>query len=193
MLSHALQTPDVAIRAAAGRLRAALDRYYASQGSRDLIFIKIPKGGYKLEIVRASQPGAAHLAQGAHLRERLRKLRSQMGITTAALAAKAGVDRSTIRRIESRQRIPTAETVHRIARVLGISVDNLMRDALLPLSEKPPDPAPDFDIHFDPAFEPEEVKEILTALADYYRACGGAGFELDLEPQEVPVKEPVHV
>lgn len=46
---------------------------------------------------------------------------------------------------------------------------------------------------FDPAFSPDEVKGILTALADYYRATGGAGFELDLEAQEAPVAEPIHV
>jgi DNA-binding winged helix-turn-helix (wHTH) protein len=51
----------------------------------------------------------------------------------------------------------------------------------------------DFEIHFDPDFAPQEVKEILTALADYYRACGGAGLALDLEAQEATVTEPVHV
>ena len=50
----------------------------------------------------------------------------------------------------------------------------------------------DLDIHFDPAFEPTEVKDLLIALADYYRACGGAGFELDLKAQELTVKEPGH-
>jgi hypothetical protein len=51
----------------------------------------------------------------------------------------------------------------------------------------------DFEVYFAPNFSPDEVKDILTALADYYRKCGGAGFELDLEPQEATVKEPVHV
>ena len=55
------------------------------------------------------------------------------------------------------------------------------------------EPEADFDIHFDPDFAPEEVKDLLTALADYYRSCRGAGFELDLETQEAVVMEPVRV
>ena len=47
-------------------------------------------------------------------------------------------------------------------------------------------------IAFDPSFSPDEVKGILTALADYYRACGGAGLELDFDLQEAFVREPVH-
>ena len=50
----------------------------------------------------------------------------------------------------------------------------------------------DFSIAFDASFSPEEVKGLLTALADYYRACGGAGLELDFEIQEASVKEPIH-
>jgi hypothetical protein len=50
----------------------------------------------------------------------------------------------------------------------------------------------DFSIAFDPSFSPDEVKGILTALADYYRACGGAGLELDFDLQEASVREPVH-
>lgn len=50
----------------------------------------------------------------------------------------------------------------------------------------------DFSIEFDSRFSPDEVKSLLTALADYYRACGGAGFELDFELQEASVREPIH-
>jgi small subunit ribosomal protein S21 len=53
--------------------------------------------------------------------------------------------------------------------------------------------APDLDLHFDPAFEPAEVKDVLAALADYYRACGGAGFKIEIESQEASVKDPAHV
>jgi hypothetical protein len=52
--------------------------------------------------------------------------------------------------------------------------------------------APDFEVTFDPDFSPDEVKGILTALADYYRAAGGAGFELDLELEGAPVGDPVN-
>jgi hypothetical protein len=47
-----------------------------------------------------------------------------------------------------------------------------------------PDPACDgcagFTIAFDPSLTPEQVKGVLTALADYYRACGGAGFAVEV-------------
>jgi hypothetical protein len=50
----------------------------------------------------------------------------------------------------------------------------------------------DVSIAFDPSFSPEDVKGLLTALSDYYRACGGAGLELDFETQEASAREPVH-
>ena len=50
----------------------------------------------------------------------------------------------------------------------------------------------DFSIAFEPSFSPGEVKFLMTALADYYRACGGAGLELDFDMQEAPAREPVH-
>ena len=50
----------------------------------------------------------------------------------------------------------------------------------------------DFSIQFDPSFSPDDVKAVLTALADYYRACGGAGLELDFDLREASVKEPIH-
>jgi hypothetical protein len=56
-----------------------------------------------------------------------------------------------------------------------------------------PGVSPDLEIAFDPAFSPDEVKGILTALADYYRGCGGAGFEVEGHFEEARVREPVHV
>lgn len=48
----------------------------------------------------------------------------------------------------------------------------------------------DFEIQFDPDFSPDEVKDLLTALSDYYRGCGGVGFELNFETEEATVAEP---
>jgi hypothetical protein len=50
-----------------------------------------------------------------------------------------------------------------------------------------------FSIIFDPVLSPDQIKGTLTALADYYRACGGLGLEIDFEVEEVFVREPVHV
>jgi len=44
----------------------------------------------------------------------------------------------------------------------------------------------------DPMLAPETVTSALTALANYYRACGGVGLSLEFESQEA-VTEEVHV
>jgi hypothetical protein len=49
----------------------------------------------------------------------------------------------------------------------------------------------DFTITFDPTLSPEQIRLTLHALADYYRACGGVGFEVDFAFEEIVVKEPV--
>ena len=51
----------------------------------------------------------------------------------------------------------------------------------------------DISITFDPNLSAEQVKTTLQALADYYRACGGLGFQIDLEFEEILTKEPVYV
>ncbi len=38
---------------------------------------------------------------------------------------------------------------------------------------------PSFEISFDPSLTDDQIVETLSALADYYRACGGVGFEVD--------------
>jgi len=52
-------------------------------------------------------------------------------------------------------------------------------------------PRSDFEIAFSEEFSPAEIKNLLTALSDYYRACGGVGFEVTFEAEEVRVEEPV--
>lgn len=39
----------------------------------------------------------------------------------------------------------------------------------------------DFEIAFAPELSPNQIKGTLTALAEYYRACGGIGFAVDFE------------
>jgi hypothetical protein len=43
---------------------------------------------------------------------------------------------------------------------------------------------PDFTISFDPALTPDQITAALAALADYYRACGGVGFLVDLVEED---------
>ena len=51
---------------------------------------------------------------------------------------------------------------------------------------------PDFTITFDESLSPHQVIAALDALADYYRARGGAGFEIDFQLEELLVRELVH-
>ncbi len=50
-----------------------------------------------------------------------------------------------------------------------------------------------FEITFSPDLTAEQVKGCLKTLAEYYRACGGAGLESDFELAEVLVGEPAGV
>ena len=57
-------------------------------------------------------------------------------------------------------------------------------------AEGPKEFKPDFSIRFDPELSAEQIKAALTALADYYRACGGVGLEVEFEMEEAFVREP---
>jgi hypothetical protein len=54
----------------------------------------------------------------------------------------------------------------------------------------PPSVSDDFEITFSPDLTAEQVKACLEILAQYYRACGGAGLQSDFELAEVLVGEP---
>jgi hypothetical protein len=42
---------------------------------------------------------------------------------------------------------------------------------------------------FDDALSAEQIKSTLTAIANYYRACGGVGLSIDFESQEAVTEE----
>jgi transcriptional regulator with PAS, ATPase and Fis domain len=73
------------------------------------------------------------------------------------------------------------------------------RDGRVSLEQLPPEirsssrsPIPsDFEIRFSPDFTAAEVKALLTALADYYRSCGGLGLAMTFETEQVVVDERV--
>jgi hypothetical protein len=50
-----------------------------------------------------------------------------------------------------------------------------------------------FDILLAPQLSPVQVTESLRALADYYRACGGAGLQSEIELVDVLVEAPSDV
>jgi hypothetical protein len=47
-------------------------------------------------------------------------------------------------------------------------------------------------IVFEPGIDAERMVRALTALANYYRACGGAGLTVELEPQVAYVRDLVY-
>lgn len=51
----------------------------------------------------------------------------------------------------------------------------------------------DLSITFDPNLSAKQVKATLQALADYYRACGGLGFQIDFEFEQILTREPEYV
>jgi len=71
----------------------------------------------------------------------------------------------------------------------GISFDmSILRRALQ--KSRTPD---EFEVVFSEDLSPSEIKDALTALADYFRRCGGVGLEATFEAEEVQVSEPVGV
>jgi hypothetical protein len=49
--------------------------------------------------------------------------------------------------------------------------------------------ASDFSVTFDSELSQEQVKATLEALANYYRACGGIGFDIEFEFEDYARKE----
>ncbi len=54
-----------------------------------------------------------------------------------------------------------------------------------------PNEEPAIVVTFDPSLSGDQVEAALTALANYYRQCGGVGLPAEFEPQEA-VTEEVH-
>lgn len=60
------------------------------------------------------------------LRSRITEARVSHGLSQAELAEEAGVTPAAISQIENGHRVPTIPVLHRIANVLGVSIDYLM-------------------------------------------------------------------
>lgn len=71
--------------------------------------------------------------------DRLRKLREQMGFTQTDLGAKAGIAAASVSHFETGQRLPSLESLMKLADALGVSVDTLLgRAPTAPASEMDP-------------------------------------------------------
>jgi transcriptional regulator with XRE-family HTH domain len=78
------------------------------------------------------------------LSERLKRFRNDAGLTPSELAAKAGTAKSYLSALESgdpHQRRPSAETMYRLAKELGVAMSDLLGRPILPnarSNERPP-------------------------------------------------------
>lgn len=63
-----------------------------------------------------------------HVRRRLRQLRLQRGMTLQDVGARAGIDISTLSRLESGKRRLALDHLPRLARALSVSTDELLRE-----------------------------------------------------------------
>jgi two-component system nitrogen regulation response regulator NtrX len=78
---------------------------------------------------------------------------------------------------------------------LSVSTDSPVQLASLPPEIRLKlrrDVSPNFEIRVSQEFSPEELKGLLTALSEYYRACGGVGLAMTFEAEHVHVEEPAH-
>lgn len=71
------------------------------------------------------------------VRERIRALRTQRGLTQEALCERAGISRDAVTRIESGSRVPTIDTLDRLAKGLGVSVSELVQTSPLKAPKQP--------------------------------------------------------
>lgn len=59
---------------------------------------------------------------------RLKSLREQKGITQKELGAAIGVEQNTISQWETQNRLPRADKLPQLAKILGCTVDELLED-----------------------------------------------------------------
>ena len=63
------------------------------------------------------------------VRQRVRALRVERGLTQEELCERAGISVDAVSRIEGGSRVPTLETLERLAHALGVGVADLVRSA----------------------------------------------------------------
>lgn len=64
-----------------------------------------------------------------HLATKLRDERLRQALSLTEVAARAGIDRTMVMRVEERERTPTIEMLLRIAEALDVDLWKLLRDA----------------------------------------------------------------
>lgn len=105
--------------------------------------------------------GSIFLALSPMFRTRLIQLRKARNLTQQALAGETGVHVNQIRRYESGANEPTLEILVRLARVLHVTLDELVFD------ESERGPSEDLALQFEAVSHmPEKERSIIKALLD---------------------------
>jgi transcriptional regulator with XRE-family HTH domain len=66
------------------------------------------------------------MTPGERMAKRLKTLRRRRGLTQEALAAKAGLSRTYLARLETARQDPTLSTLVKLAKALGVPVTRLL-------------------------------------------------------------------
>jgi transcriptional regulator with XRE-family HTH domain len=66
------------------------------------------------------------MTPGERMAKRLKTLRRRRGLTQEALAAKAGLSRTYLARLETARQDPTLSTLVKLAKALGVPVADLL-------------------------------------------------------------------
>jgi transcriptional regulator with XRE-family HTH domain len=95
--------------------------------------------------------------------EQLKKLRTERNLSQARLAARAGLDPSTVNQIERGARAPSPGTLYKLAEALGVGIAELLEN------EAPKDAAPpSLERTFNNALEEEERREELRRTEELF-------------------------
>jgi transcriptional regulator with XRE-family HTH domain len=106
--------------------------------------------------------------------ERLAELREQKALTLRDLEEVSGVGADAISKIENGHRKPRPSTLRKLARALGVEVEDFFREPALPLAEAPKGAGPPrvsrerLQEHFD-GVRQDEVDYLNSTIADLWR------------------------
>ena len=129
--------------------KAAISPAYLSQIERSQVNPSIAVLKRLAEVLEVSLPVVVNRTSPSELGQRLKKVRSSMGLTRQELAGKAGISLSLVAQIEEGRSGASLETIERIAIALDVNPCSLILD-------------PESDIETHLANVPAEVRQMLT-------------------------------
>jgi hypothetical protein len=108
-----------------------------------------------------------------------REIASKLGLNTHIVARRLARARQTLLSLHKRRKA-SASPEHEVPNT----------DAIVHPDQASQQPSAAFHIVFSPELTPDQIKGGLEAIADYFRACGGVGLEVEFDGTEVAITEP---